>query len=318
MDLWRRWTVAIFASDVDLAAGPHRTDDLSIRSRSAAGAARLRSGRAGLTRVDRYAVVGNPVAHSRSPAIHEAFARQTGEQLTYERLLAPLDDFVGTIEHFFDAGGRGLNVTLPFKEQAFAWVDERDEYAGAAGAVNTIVATGAMFRGCNTDGVGLVRDLEVNLGAKLAGRRVLVLGAGGAVRGVLGPLLGCAPAEIVVSNRTAARAVGLVERFEDPRLRAADWESPGANYDVVINGTSAGTLRADLALAPAAVAGALVYDMAYGDGAAAFLDWAGAAGAAALSDGLGMLVEQAAEAFWLWRGVRPDSAAVLNALRRAP
>jgi len=265
--------------------------------------------------MDRYAVVGNPVAHSRSPEIHAAFARQTGQHLVYDKLLAPLDDFVGTVDRFFDAGGCGLNVTLPFKEEAFAWVGEHDEFAGAAGAVNTIARAARGFRGYNTDGVGLVRDLEVNLANPLAGRRILVLGAGGAVRGVLGPLLGRAPAEIVVSNRTEGRAAALVDRFEDPRLRAAVWERLGDGFDVVINGTSAGTTRRSLAITPEVVRAAFVYDMAYGDAATSFLQWARASGAARTSDGLGMLVEQAAEAFRLWRGVRPDSVAVLTALR---
>jgi shikimate dehydrogenase len=269
-----------------------------------------------MTRLDRYAVVGNPVEHSRSPEIHAAFAQQTGEGMSYGRLLAPLDDFVGTVERFFVEGGCGLNVTLPFKEEAFAWVDEHDEFAGAAGAVNTIVRVAGAFRGCNTDGVGLVRDLEVNLGAALAGQRILVLGAGGAVRGVLGPLLGRAPREVVLVNRTRPRAAALVDRFEDPRLRAADWNQPGDGFDVVINGTSASTKGGELSVAREAIAGAFVYDMAYGGAARRFLDWSRASGAVRVSDGLGMLVEQAAEAFWLWRGVRPDSFAVLNALRR--
>lgn len=262
-------------------------------------------------------MIGNPVAHSRSPEIHAAFARQTAQSLVYERLKAPLDGFVVTIERFFAEGGCGLNVTLPFKEEAFAWVDERDEFAGSAGAVNTIVRdhVGRRHRGCNTDGIGLVRDLESNEGCPLAGRRVLVLGAGGAVRGVLGPLLGRAPAVIVVANRTPERARALVERFEDPRLRAVEWASLEGGFDVVINGTSAGTRGASLEMPAEVVRGALVYDMAYGAGAVAFLQWAARAGAARTVDGLGMLVEQAAESFRLWRGVRPDTHDVLAALR---
>src|SRR5262249_41437592 len=151
---------------------------------------------------DRYAVVGNPVEHSRSPEIHAAFARQTGQSITYERLLAPLGGFAQTVAAFFAAGGSGVNVTLPFKEDAFAWVDERDEFAGSAGAVNTIVKVGTRYRGYNTDGLGLVRDLEQRHRVALAGMRILVLGAGGAARGAIGPLLGRAPQRIEIVNRS--------------------------------------------------------------------------------------------------------------------
>jgi len=267
--------------------------------------------------MDTYAVVGNPVAHSRSPEIHEAFAAQTGQQLRYVRLLAPLHDFVGTVERFFLAeGGSGLNVTLPFKEQAFDWVDERDEFAGSAGAVNTIVRLESRFRGCNTDGVGLVRDLEGNVGIRVTGQRILVLGAGGAVRGVLGPLLGRAPGAIVVANRTRIRAEALIDRFEDPRLSAVALDEIEGRFDLVINGTSAGTKGDPIQIHPRVVEGALAYDMAYGAGARAFAEWARSSGARRVVDGLGMLVEQAAESFRLWRGVLPRTEPVLSALRR--
>src|SRR4051812_30483206 len=168
----------------------------------------------------RYAVVGNPVGHSLSPRIHKLFAEQVGIELEYEAMLAPLDGFVRSLSAFFGSGGLGANVTLPFKEAAFDWVSSWDEYAGAAGAVNTIVASGGTYRGYNTDGVGLINDLTRNLGYSLAGKKLLVLGAGGAVRGILGPLLGASPHLVLVANRTAARARELIDRFEDPRLRA--------------------------------------------------------------------------------------------------
>ena len=265
--------------------------------------------------MDRYAVVGNPVAHSRSPEIHAAFARQTAQALTYERLLAPTGRFVPTIEAFFASGGAGLNVTLPFKEDAFAWVDERDEFAASAGAVNTIVKVGARFRGCNTDGLGLVRDLERRHGLVLAGACILVLGAGGAARGVLGPLLGRAPARIELMNRNAGRVATVLERFEDPRLAPADEASRA--YDIVINATSAGTQGEPIPFDARLARGAFAYDMAYGVGAQAFSEWAARGGARRTVDGLGMLVEQAALAFALWRGVAPETDPVLAQLRAA-
>jgi shikimate dehydrogenase len=263
---------------------------------------------------DRYAVVGNPVEHSRSPEIHAAFAAQTGQSIAYERILAPLGRFAETVERFFASGGRGVNVTLPFKEDAFGWVDERDEFAGSAGAVNTIVRVDGRFRGCNTDGLGLVRDLERRHGLDLAGLRILILGAGGAARGVLGPLLGRSPARIELINRTAARIGALLARFEDPRLGAASASRREA-FDLVINATSAGTRSEEIPFDPVLARGAFAYDMAYGAGARAFRDWAERGCAASVVDGLGMLVEQAALAFELWRGVAPETDPVLRMLR---
>ncbi len=268
--------------------------------------------------MDRYAVVGNPVAHSRSPQIHAAFARQTAQALSYEKLFAPLDGFVGVVERFFGEGGLGVNVTVPFKEQAFAWVGERDPFAATAGAVNTILRTPRGFRGCNTDGVGLVRDLRDNIGVTLHDARILILGAGGAARGIVGPLLGCAPRVVDVANRTEAKAIALMDRLEDPRLRARGLAEVAEPYDVVINATAAGLSGDQPHLSPRAVDGALVYDMVYGAAAAAFLTWAKRAGARQSVDGLGMLVEQAAEAFFLWRGVRPQTRPVIAALRASP
>jgi shikimate dehydrogenase len=263
----------------------------------------------------RFVVVGNPVGHSMSPRIHRMFAEQTGRDLEYEILLAPLDGFVRSMQSFFAAGGSGANVTLPFKEAAFDWVTTCDEYAGAAGAVNTIVASGDRFLGYNTDGVGLVRDLTTNLGCDLRGKRVLILGAGGAVRGIIGPVLGASPNCVVVANRTGSKAQALVDRFEDPRLSAVDPDALDRVFDVVINGTSAGLIGSLPKLRGRAVEGSLVYDMVYGVNAVPFCAWARDHGAARAVDGLGMLVEQAAEAFVLFHGIRPDSTAVLRALR---
>lgn len=264
---------------------------------------------------DRYAVMGNPVQHSLSPVIHAAFARQCEVDLEYSAVLAPLDGFEVCVSEFFEAGGGGLNITVPFKEQAYLWVTERDAYASVAGAVNTIVRSGSGYLGCNTDGLGLLRDLEHNLGVPLDGRRLLVLGAGGAVRGILGPLLGANPAELVIANRTPARAEVLVERLEDPRLSFASLERLQPGYDVIINGTSAGLDGGRPALDAELFGKAFAYDMVYGENSRPYLEYATAQGASATSDGLGMLVEQAAEAFRLWFGIRPDTAPVLALLR---
>jgi shikimate dehydrogenase len=264
---------------------------------------------------DRYAVIGNPVEHSLSPAIHAAFARQCGVTLEYSGIYAPLDDFEACVAEFFAAGGCGLNVTVPFKEEAYVWVTERDPFAAVAGAVNTIVRSTHGYLGCNTDGLGLLRDLQHNHGIALNGRRLLVLGAGGAVRGVLGPLLGANPAELVIANRTQARAEALVERLEDPRLKVVSLEALRPGYDVIINGTSAGLGGSRPEIGGELIEGAFVYDMVYGESSRAYLEHAAAHGAKGVRDGLGMLVEQAAEAFLLWFGIRPDTLPVLASLR---
>jgi shikimate dehydrogenase len=243
------------------------------------------------------------------------FAEQTGEAIAYTRLEAPVDDFAGTVGLFFAEGGAGANVTVPFKEDAFFWVTERDQFAGAAGAVNTIIKADGGFRGSNTDGLGLVADLRRHLGA-LDGMAVLLLGAGGAVRGVVGPLLGAGVGRIVIANRTHARALDLIDRFEDPRVTAQPLDAPLAGFDLIVNGTSAGLKEELPGLDPRWVPGAVAYDMLYGVNKTAFCGWAAGAGAAAVHDGLGMLVEQAAEAFALWRGVRPATDVVLDAMRR--
>lgn len=265
---------------------------------------------------DRYAVIGNPVAHSRSPQIHAAFARQTGEDIAYGRLLAPPDGFAQAVRRFRDEGGRGLNVTLPFKEEAYRVATARSERAAAAEAANTLRFDAQAIYGDNTDGVGLVRDIRDNLGLAIAGRRVLVLGAGGAARGVVAPLLEERPQSLTLANRTLERALAL-ERFFGQRLRASSYEAlRGSRFDIVINATSA-SLAGALPPLPEGVyaAGSLAYDMMYAKGLTPFLEAARGAGAGSLADGLGMLVEQAAESFFVWRGVRPQTAAVLASLR---
>jgi shikimate dehydrogenase len=266
---------------------------------------------------DRYAVIGHPVAHSKSPWIHTQFARATGQEIEYLRIEAPLDAFAVTLDEFRAAGGRGANVTLPFKEQAYRYCGALGSRALEAGVVNTIVLDRAEAYGDNTDGTGLVRDLTVNLGRSLAGKRVLLMGAGGAAQGVVGPLIEAGIGFLVIANRTPARAHALAARFAAAPLAASSYtELAGQAFDLVINATSAG-LAGDLPGLPRGVfrPGALAYEMVYGRDTP-FLAFARAAGASTC-DGSGMLVEQAAESFYLWRGVRPATAAVLAALRAA-
>jgi len=270
---------------------------------------------------DAYAVVGNPIDHSLSPAIHQRFALQTGEAVEYDRLEAPLDDFAGTVVGFFRDGGAGLNVTVPFKQEAWAMVTRRSPRAESAGAVNTLIpegTNGALY-GDNTDGVGMVRDLQDNHQVELSNARVLVLGAGGAVRGVLGPLLETGPAAVVIANRTLEKAQSLCELFAGGTvLEARRFEAAEGPFDLIINGTSA-SLQGALPPLPDSAVGpeTVCYDMMYGKGTTVFNQWGLDRGAARALDGLGMLVEQAAEAFWLWRGVRPDTGPVIEALRRS-
>lgn len=262
---------------------------------------------------DRYAVVGNPVAHSKSPWIHAEFARQTGEDIDYGRLEPAVEEFEAVVARFRDAGGRGLNVTLPFKERAFRLAGVVTARARAAQAVNTLAFEPGAVQGDNTDGVGLVRDLTRNLGIALAGRRVLLAGAGGAAQGVILPLLEAGIEALVVANRTAPRARALAARFPGARGCGYD-ELAGERFDLVINATSAGLAGAAPPIPSQSMdRGTLAYDMLYGR-ETPFLAQARACGARA-SDGLGMLVEQAAESFFVWRKVRPDTAPVLKALR---
>ncbi len=276
---------------------------------------------------DRYAVFGNPIAHSKSPRIHAAFAEQTGQRLTYEALFAPLDGFAAAIAGFRGEGGRGANVTVPFKEQAYALSARLSARAEAAGAVNTLAFDADGIYGDNTDGVGLVNDLAGNLGLRLADKRILLMGAGGAARGVVLPLLEQGPAELFIVNRTAAKAEDLVAQASllasrldsgaatPARLSAGGYEAlAGRHFDLVVNATAA-SLAGDLPPLPAGLfaEGALAYDMMYGRDTP-FLARARGEGARG-ADGLGMLVEQAAEAFFLWRGVRPATAPVIALLR---
>ncbi|NWG86117.1 MAG: shikimate dehydrogenase [Hydrogenophilaceae bacterium] len=267
---------------------------------------------------DRYAVFGNPIAHSKSPVIHAEFARQTGQDMAYEAILAPLDGFPAAVQAFREAGGKGANVTVPFKEQAFELAGRRTARAEAAGAVNTLKFEGDAILGDNTDGVGLVSDLTRNLGLVLASQRILLLGAGGAARGVVLPLLAEAPAGLFIANRTADKAVALAQRFvSSGPVEGGGFDAlAGRQFDVVINATAA-SLAGELPPLPEGLfaPGALAYDMMYGK-ETPFLAFARAHGAR-VADGLGMLVEQAAEAFYLWRGVRPETAPVITLLRGA-
>jgi len=273
------------------------------------------------SRVDRYGVMGNPVGHSKSPMIHSLFAEQTGQKLRYEAILVEIGDFDRAVEFFCDEGGRGLNVTVPFKRDAWRRVDERSPRAELAGAVNTIVVRedGSLL-GDNTDGVGLVRDILNNLSVPLTAKKILILGAGGAVRGVLGPILEQQPASVVIANRTPVRAQELAEAFES--LGSVDGcsfdELDGSSFDVVINGTSA-SLKGEVPPLPDALLakGALCYDMMYGAEPTPFMVWADDHNSARISDGLGMLVEQAAESFAIWRGIKPQTAPVIAGVRKS-
>ena len=276
--------------------------------------------------MDRYAVMGYPVTHSRSPQIHALFAKATGQSMSYERIGPSPDEFEAAVARFRSEGGKGMNVTLPFKERAFALADSRSERALSAAAANTLVFREGGIYADNTDGVGLVRDLERNLQCDLRSRSVLLVGAGGAARGVVGPLLEALPACLVIANRTASRAVSLLEQLRRaggiPADRLALCQAcgleriPAGPYDFVINATSS-SLAGEVPALPRAVFGprTFAYDMMYGKGSTPFLDYARAQGALRTADGLGMLVEQAAESFHLWRGVYPDTAPVLQRLR---
>ncbi len=268
--------------------------------------------------MDLYAVVGHPINHSKSPKIHSEFALQTGEELEYSAIQAPLNEFVEVVTTFFRQGGKGLNVTVPFKEQAWQLCSVLSERARLAGAVNTLYQNDrGDICGENTDGVGLVRDLTANHRVTLQGKRILVLGAGGAVRGVLLPLLEENPASITIANRTLSKAEQLVALFDGRgELDACGFAALSQSYDVIINGTSA-SLQGDLPPLPDVIVAdnTVAYDMMYAPETTVFNRWATQHGAAKTIDGLGMLVEQAAEAFFIWRGVRVDTAPVLKTLR---
>ncbi len=281
---------------------------------------------------DRYAVAGNPVEHSRSPVIHSLFAQATGQSIDYGRLLCPLDAFKPTILAFAQAGAKGCNVTVPFKFEAFEMATRRSARAELAQAANTLrfdsaegpegqEATQGGWLADNTDGVGLVRDITLNAGVALKGQRILLLGAGGASAGVLGPLIEAHPAEIVMANRTVEKAQSIVDRHADwarqhgVTLSARPLNDPGQAFDVFINGTAASLSGSGIPVGPEVLRpGTLALDMMYGPAAEAFLSWAREHGAVG-RDGLGMLVEQAAESFFIWRGVRPNTTPVLAHMR---
>jgi len=273
------------------------------------------------TALDNYAVMGNPVAHSKSPRIHQAFASQTAQAIHYQAILVAVDMFDTAVMAFREAGGKGLNVTVPFKRDAWKLATRRTSRAEIAGAVNTLtLAEDDVIVGDNTDGAGLIRDLEHHSVA-LAGRRILILGAGGAVRGVLGPLLAGKPSTVVIANRTFSRAEALVsEHKQYAGLSACTLERlPGVgSFDLVINAISSG-LQGELPPLPATLIDeqSCCYDMVYGDVEPVFVRWARQHGARLALDGLGMLVEQAAESFYLWRGVRPETGPVINMLRES-
>jgi shikimate dehydrogenase len=270
-------------------------------------------------RLDQYAVAGNPIGHSKSPVIHTLFAEQTGQRLEYRAMLVEPGSFVGAVDEFRRAGGRGLNVTVPFKQDAWVYAEVLSPRAERAKAVNTLVfrEDGGVL-GENTDGLGLVRDITVNHGGRVRGRHVLLLGAGGAARGVLQPLLAEQPRALVVANRTASKARELALLFGDlGQVSGCGFTELGdACFDLIINATSAGLNDAILPLPDRVVGeGVWCYDMMYGDRPTAFVRWAHRQGAAKVLDGLGMLVEQAAESFLLWRGIRPETSPVLAVLR---
>jgi shikimate dehydrogenase len=266
---------------------------------------------------DRYAVIGNPIGHSKSPQVHALFAQQTQQVMVYERLLAPLDNFAGAVRDFVAQGGRGANVTVPFKLEAFALAQELTPRAQSAGAVNTLSFSAGRIKGDNTDGIGLVRDIMINAAVPLKGRSVLLLGAGGAARGVILPLIEANIASLVIANRTQDKARELAQHFSSSTVTvsASTFGQLDRPFDVIINATSA-SLSSDLPPVPDAVFGpaTLAYDMMYSAQPTLFMQHAAQRGAQ-VRDGLGMLVEQAAESFYIWRGVRPETASVYQWLR---
>lgn len=273
------------------------------------------------TEPDEYGVIGHPVAHSWSPFIHELFARETRQALVYRRHDVPAERFREYVLDFASRGGRGLNVTIPHKRAAAALSDELTARAKRAGAVNTLTFDRGRIRGDNTDGAGLVQDLRANLALRLGGARILLAGAGGAARGVLGPILELGPAEVVLANRTAERARALAVEFASlGSVRGCAFgELPPSAFDLVLNATAASLSGEVPAIPHAAVGGATVcYDMAYAKADTPFVSWARERGCRRAVQGWGMLVEQAAESFEIWRGLRPSTAPVLELLERTP
>ena len=267
---------------------------------------------------DRYAVIGNPISHSKSPYIHTAFAKQTKQKLIYEALLVEPNEFTETVVAFEEAKGKGLNITVPFKQHAWEIANELSDRATLARAVNTLKFEGGIILGDNTDGAGFMRDLEVNLGFSVSGKKVCLLGAGGAARGILAPLLAAHPTQLIIANRTLEKVRELQHQFlrvgHIDLCEYADLE--GASFDLIINATSS-SLSHELPPLPPNVfaANALAYDLMYGSYDTPFLNYAKDQGASVIADGTGMLVEQAAESFFLWRGVRPETKALIAELK---
>lgn len=264
---------------------------------------------------DRYAVIGNPVAHSKSPQVHAMFAAQTGQVMVYERLLAPLDGFVHAVHDLMHGGARGANVTVPFKLEAYDLVQQLTPRAQAAGAVNTLIFSSGSIQGDNTDGIGLVRDIVLNASVPLQDRSVLLMGAGGAARGVILPLIEAGIRILVIANRTPEKAFELARHFDADAVSSSAYDQLNRPFDVIINATSA-SLASDVPPLPDIVFGdeTLAYDMMYSAEPTVFMQHAARHGART-RDGLGMLIEQAAEAFYVWRGVRPQTAPVHQWLR---
>jgi len=266
---------------------------------------------------DKYAVIGNPIAHSKSPIIHQAFAKQTAQDISYERILAPVDGFEAVVKDLIAQGYKGLNVTVPFKFEAFNMANVHKPRTLLAAAANTLLFNVDGIVADNTDGAGIVRDISHNLGCSIAGKTVLLLGAGGAAAGVLQPLLDCKPSVLVIANRSLDKAAAMVSKVEAKAtiVRACAFNQlQSQTFDIVVNATSAGLSDSALPIPDAIFAkGCLAYDMMYGR-ETPFMTQARAAGAQ-VADGLGMLVEQAAEAFHVWRGVRPDTKPVIDMMR---
>lgn len=268
---------------------------------------------------DRYAVIGNPIEHSKSPVIHQAFAKQLQQEIEYLRVLAPLDGFVSSVNTLRAVGFKGVNVTVPFKFEAFQMANQLTERARAAGAVNTLMFDGNSISGDNTDGAGLVQDIQHNLGVPIKQKRVLLLGAGGAAEGVLLPILAEQPAQLVIANRSLEKALNMQRKIESEKFGQHTLTSTstfdslqGQSFDIVINATSTGLTDTQLPLPGDIFAkDALAYEMLYGR-ETPFMAFARSHGAGRIADGLGMLIEQAAESFYLWRKVRPQTAPVIE------
>ena len=271
------------------------------------------------TKIDQYAVIGNPIEHSKSPDIHLLFADQTGEYLNYEKLLADENKFSETVSEFFSKGGKGMNVTVPFKNDACEFVDELTEYAKNAGAVNTIYKNeNGKFVGANTDGIGLLRDLKKTLRLQLINKRILIIGAGGATQGIVEPLLNEQPSELLIANRTVSKAEAIAVHFRKVGNVSACAlnEIPNQPFDLVLQATSAGLQGSNVEL-PIEIIGenTCCYDLLYSDQDTPFMAWAKNNNATQVVDGFGMLLEQAAEAFYIWRGQRPDTGMAYHYFR---